>query len=455
MREKSFLLSHPEAAAPGRSGRRLPARARAVPADRNARLLLPALLPAFSVAFGKAFNPAGPGFLRQRLLVGSQTSVPFLSRRQPHPVPVTYSPGVAETATHLGDWSDGIPPPSIKLGWPEGSQHSCPQLPLAMVVPETRPAPRGRCLWILTSLLLLAAPAALDAAKTTGPPACGKPQQLNRIVGGEDSADAEWPWVVSLQKNGTHHCAGSLLTSLWVVTAAHCFKGLNQPSQFSVLLGAWQLGNPGPRSQQAGVARVQPHPAYSWKEGSRADIALVRLERPIQFSERVLPICLPDSSVRLPPDTDCWIAGWGSIHDGVPLPRPQTLQKLKVPIIDSGICGRLYWRGAGQGAITEDMLCAGYLEGERDACLGDSGGPLMCRVQGTWLLAGIISWGEGCAERNRPGVYISLAAHRSWVQKIVQGVQLGGHAQGSGPALRRGRASRVPRAPGAGRGRRG
>lgn len=52
----------------------------------------------------------------------------------------------------------------------------------------------------------------------------------------------------------------------------------------------------------------------------------------------------------------------------VPLPRPQTLQKLKVSIIDSEICGRLYWRGAGQGAITEDMLCAGYLEGERDAC---------------------------------------------------------------------------------------
>uniref|UniRef100_A0A4X1VTG3 tryptase n=1 Tax=Sus scrofa TaxID=9823 RepID=A0A4X1VTG3_PIG len=239
-----------------------------------------------------------------------------------------------------------------------------------MEIPETHPAPRGRCLWILTALLLLAAPAVPDAAKTTGPPACGKPQQLNRIVGGEDSMDAEWPWVVSIQKNGTHHCAGSLLTSHWVVTAAHCFKGsLNKLAQFSVLLGAWQLGNPGPRSQEVGIARVQPHPVYSWKEGSRADIALVHLERSIQFSERVLPICLPDSSVRLPPGTDCWIAGWGSIHDGVPLPRPQTLQKLKVPIIDSGICSRLYWRGTGEGAVTEDMLCAGYLEGQRDACL--------------------------------------------------------------------------------------
>ncbi|XP_059548792.1 brain-specific serine protease 4 [Myotis daubentonii] len=302
-----------------------------------------------------------------------------------------------------------------------------------MLVSRTPPALGGGCLRILTSLLLLASTDTLNAAKTPASPACGKPQQLNRIVGGEDSADAEWPWIVSIQKNGTHHCAGSLLTRRWVVTAAHCFKGtLNKPSQFTVLLGAWQLENPGPRSQEVGIAWALPHPVYSWKEGSRADIALVRLEHSIEFSERILPICLPDSSIHFPPNTNCWIAGWGSVHDGVPLPHPQTLQKLKVPIIDSETCGRLYWRGAGQEAITEDMLCAGYLEGQRDACLGDSGGPLMCEVEGAWLLAGIISWGEGCAERNRPGVYISLDAHRSWVQRIVQGVQLRGHSYGSG-----------------------
>lgn len=55
-------------------------------------------------------------------------------------------------------------------------------------------------------------------------PDCGKPQQLNRVVGGEDSTDAQWPWIVSILKNGSHHCAGSVLTNRWVVTAAHCFR---------------------------------------------------------------------------------------------------------------------------------------------------------------------------------------------------------------------------------------
>lgn len=92
-------------------------------------------------------------------------------------------------------------------------------------------------------------------------------------------------------------------------------SSLDQPAQFSVLLGAWQLGNPGPRSQEVGVAWVHPHPVYSWRDASPADIALVRLAHPILFSERVLPICLPDGSVRFPPGTECWIAGWGSVSD--------------------------------------------------------------------------------------------------------------------------------------------
>lgn len=75
-------------------------------------------------------------------------------------------------------------------------------------------------------------------------PDCGKPQQLNRVVGGEDSTDAQWPWIVSILKNGSHHCAGSLLTNRWVVTAAHCFRRYVESALLLTLQDAGFLPQP-------------------------------------------------------------------------------------------------------------------------------------------------------------------------------------------------------------------
>ncbi|KAM6155648.1 serine protease 27 [Rhynchocyon petersi] len=249
---------------------------------------------------------------------------------------------------------------------------------------------------------------------------------LNRMVGGEDAQEREWPWQVSIQRNGSHFCGGSLITARWVLTAAHCFSNTSDMSLYRVLLGALQLVNPGPHAVYARVKRVESNPQYQGMASS-ADVALVELQKPVTFTDHILPVCVPDPSVVFKAGVNCTVTGWGSPSEQDRLPNPRVLQKLAVPIIDTLKCNRLYSKDTDADlppqTIKDDMLCAGFAEGRKDACKGDSGGPLVCLVDHSWLQAGVISWGEGCARRNRPGVYIRVTAHHTWIQRIIPELQ--------------------------------
>ncbi|XP_038610616.1 serine protease 27-like [Tachyglossus aculeatus] len=255
---------------------------------------------------------------------------------------------------------------------------------------------------------------------------CGQPRMLNRMVGGEDAEEQEWPWQVSIQRNGSHFCGGSLITEQWVMTAAHCFSNSSDTSQYQVLLGARQLVNPGPHAVYAKVMKVESNPQYSGMASS-ADVALVKLDAPVTFNDHIMPVCVPDLGVDFQAGMKCWVTGWGSPSEQDHLPNPRILQKLEVPIIDTQKCNVLYSKDPEKGllpkTIKDDMLCAGYAEGKKDACKGDSGGPLVCRFGQTWLQAGVISWGEGCARKNRPGVYIRVTAHHDWIHRIIPELQ--------------------------------
>lgn len=256
--------------------------------------------------------------------------------------------------------------------------------------------------------------------------ACGRPRMLNRMVGGQNALEGEWPWQVSIQRNGSHFCGGSLITDRWVLTAAHCFSNTSETSLYQVLLGVLQLARPGPHAVYARVKRVESNPQYQGMASS-ADVALVELEAPVTFTNYILPVCVPDPSVVFESGMNCWVTGWGSPSEQDSLPKPRTLQKLAVPIIDTPKCNLLYSKDAESSfqprTIKDDMLCAGFAEGKKDACKGDSGGPLVCLVGQVWLQAGVISWGEGCARRNRPGVYIRLTSHHDWIHRIIPELQ--------------------------------
>ncbi|XP_070586497.1 serine protease 27-like [Erythrolamprus reginae] len=261
-----------------------------------------------------------------------------------------------------------------------------------------------------------------DVEPSSTPRVCGKQGYLNRIVGGTDSRDGEWPWQVSIKLNGEHHCGGSLITDQWILTASHCFSQINNPSNFTVLVGALKLSDPGPHSIIASVKRIILNPTY---EGNSriGDIALIQLEQRLPLSQQISPICVPGASINFQPGQKCWVTGWGNIRSKEGRQNSDILQKLEIPIISTKKCNYLYRQDSRQPRasrqIKEDMICAGYAAGQQDACQGDSGGPLACRVEDFWLIAGVVSWGDGCAQKNRPGVYARVPYYQQWIQTHI------------------------------------
>ncbi|XP_056391279.1 serine protease 27-like [Hyla sarda] len=257
--------------------------------------------------------------------------------------------------------------------------------------------------------------------------ACGRPIILQRIVGGEDSEIGKWPWQISLQMGGSPVCGGTLVANSWVLTAAHCFVKPINTKHYTMYFGVHQLlGLQQPGIEVRAAKKIIIHPDFT-DEGSGRDIALVQLEKPIDFTPSILPICLPSASMNLSEGTTCWATGWGEVNDGEPLAKPKTLQEVQLALIDNKNCESMYQTSLGYNPnfklIKNDMMCAGYKEGKKDTCQGDSGGPLVCSVNGVWVQMGIISWGVGCAEPSQPGIYTSVQYYLPWIQTFVTSLE--------------------------------
>ncbi|XP_045899484.1 prostasin-like [Micropterus dolomieu] len=245
---------------------------------------------------------------------------------------------------------------------------------------------------------------------------CGIAPLNTRIVGGENAVPGSWPWQASLHGDSGHFCGGSLINDQWVLTAAHCFPSI--PASLIVYLGRDTQDLPNSNEVSRTVTQVITHPNYDVPSHNN-DIALLRLSSPVTFNDYITPVCLAADGSAFDAGTTCWVTGWGSIRSGVSLPYPQNLQEVSVPIVSNSDCNAAY------GTITSNMMCAGVAQGGKDSCQGDSGGPLVTKTSSIWVQAGVVSFGEGCAQPNFPGVYARVSQYQSWINSHISTNQPG------------------------------
>ncbi|KAF4517825.1 hypothetical protein B566_EDAN008931 [Ephemera danica] len=265
-------------------------------------------------------------------------------------------------------------------------------------------------------------PGIIQGKKECGvPPLFPRPEM--RIVGGSASTFGRWPWQASVRRtsffgfSSTHRCGGALLNDQWVATAGHCVDDL-LTSQIRIRVGEYDFssaGEPLPHEER-GVMKKVVHPRYNFFT-YEYDLALVQLDKTLEFAPHVVPICLPGSDDSLVGETGT-VTGWGRLSEGGTL--PSILQQVSVPIVSNEKCQSMFLRAGRNEHIPDIFLCAGYENGGRDSCQGDSGGPLQVRGKdGRYFLAGIISWGIGCAESNLPGVCTRISKFVPWIMENV------------------------------------
>ncbi|EZA52935.1 hypothetical protein DMN91_000954 [Ooceraea biroi] len=242
---------------------------------------------------------------------------------------------------------------------------------------------------------------------------CGLRNEESRIVGGQTTNMNEFPWMARLSYLNKFYCGGTLINDRYVLTAAHCVKGFF--FRFMWFMIKVTFGEHDRCTEKSAetryVVRVMTGD-FSFLNFDN-DIALLRLNERVPLSDTIRPICLPSTLDNDYVGANAIASGWGTLQeDGKP---SCLLQEVEVPVMSLQACRNTSYSPR---MISDNMLCAGYLEGQKDSCQGDSGGPLItAREDKKYELIGVVSWGNGCARRGYPGVYTRVTRYMDWILK--------------------------------------
>jgi len=247
-------------------------------------------------------------------------------------------------------------------------------------------------------------------------------KKTSRIVGGTETEVNEYPWIaIWADASGEQQggCGSTLISNRWVLTASHCFFNPETgqrtafPSNTAVVLGVHdRLSTTDTLRKKVSITDMFLHPQWDMQSNVVSnDIALMKLGEDVDLSV-YSPACLPASGADFT-GRNAWVYGWGATQEGGFL--TDKLREVQVQIVSDAVCSSAL---DGLSTITEDMLCAGGVEG-KDSCGGDSGGPLTLEEAGKHVLVGDVSFGIGCARDGLYGVYGEVAFFRSWIDSTI------------------------------------